>query len=64
MYSSFFSWSWVRVPTASHGMVNTKVDATQEDIVMGVIGITLVRASHAPLDTIVQAGLMVMANEN
>ena len=51
------------MPTASHGMV-TRVDATQEDIVMGFIMLTLVHASHAPLDTIVQAGNMMMAIEN
>ena len=62
MYSSFFSWSWVRVPGA-RGMVVT-MDATQEDIVMGFIIIALVHASHAPLDTIVKAGHMVMAIEN
>ena len=44
-------------------MVDTG-DATQEDIVMGIIGLALVHASHAPLDTIVQAGLEVMAIEN
>ena len=63
MYSSFFSWSLVRVLTAGgHG---TSGDATQEDIVMGIIFmIALVHASHAPLDTIVQAGKKMMANEN
>ena len=39
-------------------------DATQEDIVMGFIMLTLVHASHAPLDTIVQAGKMMMASDN
>ena len=39
-------------------------DATQEDIVMGIIMVTLVHASHAPLDTIVQADMQVMAIEN
>ena len=39
-------------------------DATQEDIVLGIILVDLVHASHAPLDTIVQAGLEVMAIEN
>ena len=51
------------MPTAIHGMV-TRVDATQEDIVMGIIVIALVHASHAPLDTIVQAGMLMMAIEN
>ena len=51
------------MPPAGHGMAKM-VDATQEDIVMGFIIITLVHASHAPLDTIVQAGLIVMAIEN
>ena len=63
MYSSFFSWSWVRVPTASHGMA-TRMDATQEDIVMGIINITVLHASDALLDTIVQAGKKVVATEN
>ena len=63
MYSSFFSWSWVRVPGASHGMVSG--DATQEDIVL-VANILnpVLDASHAPLDTIVQADMQVMASEN
>jgi acyl CoA:acetate/3-ketoacid CoA transferase beta subunit len=51
------------VPPAGHGKV-TSGDATQEDIVMGGIGIPEVHASHAPLDTIVQAGIKVMAIEN
>ena len=40
------------------------MDANQEDIVIVIMVIPLVDASHAPLDTIVQAGNMVMANEN
>ena len=40
------------------------MDATQEDIVMGFIVIDIVHAAHAPLDTIVQAGHIVMAIEN
>ncbi len=39
-------------------------DATQEDIVMGGIVILLLHASHAPLDTIVQVGVVMMAIEN
>ena len=44
--------------------VVTGWDATQEDIVMGFLKMTLVHASHAPLDTIVQAGIKVLALEN
>ena len=63
MYSSFFSRLWVRVPTAGHGVVVTG-DATQEDIVLGILLMVVVDASHAPQDTIVQAGLIIMAIEN
>ena len=49
------------MPTAGG---ETAMDATQEDIVLGIMVLTLIHASHAPLDTIVQAGLMVMAIEN
>ena len=59
----FFSWSWVRVPTAGHGMVTT-MDATQEDIVMGIMVFPIIHASIAPLDTIVQAGMVMIAIEN
>ena len=40
------------------------MDATQEDIVLGILLMVVVDASHAPQDTIVQAGNMVMAHEN
>ena len=40
------------------------MDATQEDIVMGIMVKALVDASHAPLDTIVQADINTMAIEN
>ena len=52
------------MPTASHGMVEDIMDATQEHIVMGIMKLSHLHASHAPLDTIVQAGLIVMAIEN
>ena len=64
MYSSFFSWSWVRVPSAGPGTQKTTGDATQEDIVLGILLMVVVDASHAPQDTIVQAGLIIMAIEN
>ena len=40
------------------------MDATQEHIVMGIDFLALLHASHAPLDTIVQAGMLKMAHEN
>ena len=40
------------------------LDATQENIVLGILLMVVVDASHAPQDTIVQAGLIVMAIEN
>jgi hypothetical protein len=45
-------------------MVVETMDATQKDIVMGVMVLAQLHASHAPLDTIVQAGIVTMANEN
>ena len=44
-------------------MVVKVLDATQEDIVMGIMVIPIVHASHAPLDPIVQADMQVMASE-
>ena len=51
------------MPTAIHGVVMAG-DATQEHIVMGIIMNPLLHASHAPLDTIVEAGIQLIAIED